>query len=190
MGTRNMTFVVKDGDVKVAQYCQWDGYPEGQGATVLDFFASNPDMETFVKHMENANFPTREQMRAWYVEAGDDPDNDTGFISMDVADKYKEAHPSMDRDMGAEVLQYILETETPDLYLDLDFIKDGLFCEWAYCVDLDNNMLEVYGGYDATPLAEANRFGPDAIPLVAKYPLDALPDKDDFVKDLAPEDDY
>ena len=37
MGTRHMVGVVLDGDFKIAQYGQWDGYPEGQGKTVLDF---------------------------------------------------------------------------------------------------------------------------------------------------------
>ena len=37
MGTRNITFVIRNGEKKVAQYCQWDGYPTGRGAEVLKF---------------------------------------------------------------------------------------------------------------------------------------------------------
>ena len=38
MGTRNLTLVKdKEGKTKVAQYGQWDGYPEGQGSTILNF---------------------------------------------------------------------------------------------------------------------------------------------------------
>ena len=37
MGTRNITRVILDGKVKVNQYCQWDGYPTGRGAEVLEF---------------------------------------------------------------------------------------------------------------------------------------------------------
>ena len=35
MGTRNITRVLLDGEVKINQYCQWDGYPTGRGADVL-----------------------------------------------------------------------------------------------------------------------------------------------------------
>lgn len=35
MGTRNITRVILDGEVKINQYCQWDGYPTGRGADVL-----------------------------------------------------------------------------------------------------------------------------------------------------------
>lgn len=34
MGTRNLTAVYLDGQYKVAQYGQWDGYPEGRGGLI------------------------------------------------------------------------------------------------------------------------------------------------------------
>ena len=37
MGTRHLTAVHVDGEYKIAQYGQWDGYPEGQGMTALTF---------------------------------------------------------------------------------------------------------------------------------------------------------
>jgi hypothetical protein len=41
MGTRNLTKVIdKDGITRVAQYGQWDGYPEGQGKSMLDFISN------------------------------------------------------------------------------------------------------------------------------------------------------
>ena len=38
MGTRHLVAVIHKDEYKVAQYGQWDGYPSGQGDTVLDCF--------------------------------------------------------------------------------------------------------------------------------------------------------
>ena len=37
MGTRNLTMVYLNGEYKVAQYGQWDGYPEATGCLILKF---------------------------------------------------------------------------------------------------------------------------------------------------------
>lgn len=37
MGTRNLTMVYSNGEYKVAQYGQWDGYPEGLGSQLLKY---------------------------------------------------------------------------------------------------------------------------------------------------------
>jgi hypothetical protein len=40
MGTRHLIAAKIDGVYKLAQYGQWDGYPDGQGVAVLDFLAA------------------------------------------------------------------------------------------------------------------------------------------------------
>lgn len=50
--------------------------------------------------------------------------------------------------------------------LDLEFANDALFCEWVYVVDLDKEVMEVYGGAEAKH--EAHRFvdvGPEGAPV-------------------------
>ena len=42
MGTRNLTVVVQNQEVKVAQYGQFDGFPDSLGIKLLKFF-SNPE---------------------------------------------------------------------------------------------------------------------------------------------------
>ena len=37
MGTRHLIVVYYKGKLYIANYGQWDGYPEGQGKTVLKF---------------------------------------------------------------------------------------------------------------------------------------------------------
>ena len=44
MGTRNITRVKSDGQLKVCQYCQWDGYPTGAGADIIRFIRDSDDV--------------------------------------------------------------------------------------------------------------------------------------------------
>ena len=46
MGTRHLIAVQLDGEYKIAQYGQWDGYPDGKGIDVLHFLT---DIVTNIK---------------------------------------------------------------------------------------------------------------------------------------------
>lgn len=64
-----------------------------------------------------------------------------------------------------------------------DFLADSSFCIWAYIVNLDEEVFEVYRGYqkkhDENPrnryrnLQRYNKFYP--VKLVAEFPLDDIP---------------
>ena len=144
MGTRHLTCVVKDGEYKVAQYGQWDGYPSGQGKTVLEFL-SNLNRDKFLTALSATYQPTQEQITAWWREVGHDIGTNDGWVSVDISNKYKDKHPSLSRDTGANILQLIQDASGPvPLNLHLTFAAESLFCEWAYVVDFDKNTFEVY----------------------------------------------
>ena len=57
MGTRNLTMVIdRAGKLKVAQYGQWDGYPSGQGATILAFAKDKEKMAKLEKRLSSVRF--------------------------------------------------------------------------------------------------------------------------------------
>ena len=68
------------------------------------------------------------------------------------------------------------------------FMKDSLFCEWAYVINLTTNKLEIYRGFQKKP--QKNRYytrkqickGYYNVKLVIEFPLDAIPD--DWVEQL------
>ena len=57
MGTRNLTIVFMDGKYRVAQYGQWDGYPEGQGLTCLRFVRDQMNEKYFRDALSRIKYP-------------------------------------------------------------------------------------------------------------------------------------
>ena len=195
MGTRNLTVVIANGQHKIAQYGQWDGYPSGQGAIVLEFL-QNADLDSFKERLNHVRFGNEEDIKAAWRDTGVELD-DSGFVSLDVANRFSEIHPELSRDTGADILN-IVANSTNELILkdSLNFAADSLFCEYAYVVDLDNNRLEVYKGFNQKPLTPADRFytlsenvdqahrNEKYLPVVKaiEFDLNALPSEEEFVK--------
>lgn len=187
MGTRNLTVVYLDGEYKIAQYGQWDGYPEGQGMTALNFLRSM-DEEKFKSALRNSSFISGDELTALWKQYGAD---DNGMVSLDDADRMKKDHPEYSRDTGATILQMV--QDHPDgmmLQNQIGFAAYGLFCEWAWVVDLDKRTFEGYRGFGSEPLTEQDRFyflrdleenGYSGVRLVAEWSIDELPSDEDFL---------
>ena len=87
MGTRNLTAVYLDGQYKVAQYGQWDGYPEGQGITALTFLRDKMDLELFKEALRNSSYIPSEELTALWKQYGAD---ENGWITMEDSDRMME----------------------------------------------------------------------------------------------------
>lgn len=160
MGTRNLLVVKQDGEYKIAKYCQWDGYPDGQGLTLLGFLRDR-DMAEVARAVGYAQPVTYERVKQAWTECGADPNSD--LVNMEVSGKFKSTYPLMHRDFGGgEFMQMLIDHYRMGLkmevYNDLDFAADSLFCEWAYVIDLDEGVLDVYKGFNKTPLTPKDRF--------------------------------
>jgi len=144
MGTRNLTCVVKDGVFKVAQYCQWDGQPEGQGAEIVRFLTDEKfDLERFKNKINTVKQISSDEVNAlWKVHSHE----------------FKKLYPNLTRDYGAEILNFIYHTGNPVVFVETEFASDSLFCEWAYVIDLDKDTLEVYKGFNKLKLTSLDRF--------------------------------
>lgn len=191
MGTRNLTVVVFGGVVRVAQYGQWDGYPSGNGVVILDFLRNKMNAK-FFSGLLRTKFISNEEIEKKWVQSGKDAKAE--WVDMGIAETFKKKHYQLSRECGANVLGFIKNTTDDDIELqdELQFAGDSLFCEWAYLVDLDNNRLEVYTGFNKTSLNGVGRFAYleksweeyKPIKLIKTYDLDALPQKRDFVREL------
>lgn len=141
MGTRNLTIVRSNGKVKVAQYGQWDGYPTGQGQTIADFL-SKADIKKFKSKVDKLKIYTNEDIQQAYKDAGHDGGE---WITMEVSNRKNKAHPALDRDHGAGILELIYNGTVDKVKLDEGFKNDGLFCEYCYEIDLDKGTVVVNG---------------------------------------------
>lgn len=177
MGTRSRIAVQLDGEYKIAQYSQWDGYPEGQGSTVLEFL-SNADIEVFKKKLRASKFFT---------------ENELENIEELHPDDWDKKYPQLSRNTGAKIL-FIVETAEEGIKLQnrINFAEDSLFCEYGYVIDLDTNQLEVYLGFNKSPLSEGDRFYGfkcdidseyTQIRKIASYSLNELPTLQKMIDD-------
>lgn len=195
MGTRHLTAVVLDGQFRIAQYGQWDGYPSGQGKTALEFVRSM-DRSTFETKLRAMRFASKADLEAIDAEVQASPIVDGGSSLLAEGGKYQQ----FSRDRGAKILALVANADPGIQLHDMRaFAADSLFCEWAYVIDLDKNRFEVYQGFNKTPLGEGDRFKCvekhvqkrseyQPIRLLKSYDLLALPPLELFLAELEPEE--
>lgn len=195
MGTRHLTAVMYNGEYKVAQYGQWDGYPEGQGINILKFLTNEFNRDKFIQQLSSVDWVTDKMLNTRWLEFGHDREHGDGFVSCEISDKFDKKYPELSRNTGSNILPMI-QNHNGILYLQnsIDFASDSLYCEWAYVVDLDNNLFEVYEGFNEEPLPEGQRFSNFPLKTYCikdkyypvkhrvTYNFDSLPSEEDFLK--------
>ena len=169
MGTRGCYGFRKNGIDKLA-YNHYDSYPDGLGSDVIKFCK-----ETTVKEMnaifdkiilvDESGMPTPEQIAECHKYY------DGSVSSQSVEDWYcLLRHAQGDLNAYKNGLKYMIDNH--------DFIKDSLFCEYAYIINLDTKRLEFYVGFQKTP-DETNRYGTEddrgyyPCKMMASYPLNS-----------------
>ena len=119
MGTRNLTIVKNKGKVKVAQYCQWDGYPTGQGEAISNFLRDKKNIEKLNTEIQTVEFISHEEEnKLWQILGA----GNNLFRHVDRALKlgFKEKNPELHRDTGAKVLNLIAEGKAKKIAIELD----------------------------------------------------------------------
>jgi hypothetical protein len=134
MGTRHLIVVTSRNKVKVAQYGQFDGYPSGQGADILNFILS-ANLSEFKNKVDALSFYTEKEIDSL------DPETNT----------------EISRNTSSQLLNLIYDGKVRKVYNNEKFAADGLFCEYCYVLDLDTYKLEVYTG-SKTDLTPEDRF--------------------------------
>jgi len=178
VGTRG-AFGVVIGEVEKISYNQFDSYPDGCGIDNLRWLrdADLNEIRRLAESVEVVNDdrkPTTEEIAKLR------PYTDLSVHEQTTDDWYcltRDTHGDIEKMLECG---YILDSS--------DFPLDSLFCEWAYIVDLDKNAFEAYKGFQHSPPTRGRwagrrneNGGYAAVELVGSWPLDALPDDDEFL---------
>jgi hypothetical protein len=151
MGTRGCWGYVIDGEPKLT-YNHWDSYPSGLGVEIVAHVQ---------RHTDDLD-ALRKQVRALRLVGKDDKptpgerDQLAGHADLNVStgslDEWYVLLRNLQGDPdGTLAAGYMIDSR--------DFPTDSLFCEWAYVIDLDAEMLEVYRGFQEEP--HVGRFAPE-----------------------------
>lgn len=175
MGTRHLIAVFYQGEYRIAQYGQWDGYPDGQGIDILKFLRERKSSPTFENKLLKLRDMTQEDA-----------------AKIDAMSNWQKSYPQLSRDAGSDILDLVQTGEDGMIVKrGIDFAGDSLFCEWAYVIDLDKNTFEAFRGFNKSKLDASERFAsapkdkPDSeyepVKFVKAWPLSALPTNEEFL---------
>jgi hypothetical protein len=199
MGTRHLICVFYRGRFVIAQYGQFDGYPEVQGLAVITFLLAPGNIARLKAGLTHTYTPTAEEveeMTRSIARQGEEYHAALVRGEVSVMSRMKPTCPSMWRETSAGVLEVVAGATAAGgavpIYQELGFIHDGLFCEWAYVVDLDAEVLEVYSGVEKEREGSSQRLkdvdGAEKgwVPaLVKSFAFGELPGtKDDLVREI------
>lgn len=158
MGTRHITMVRVGKKVKVMQYGQWDGYPTGQGVTIAEFL-QKMNLKAFKRQVRALKNIGPRTLKKFWVDAGMDPNDKSGFVSMEIANKFGAAHPEFSRDTGAEILDLIHFGGVKKVQQATGQLGKS-WIEFVYELDLDKETVAVYtdGGVKAAKVIPFDKF--------------------------------
>lgn len=149
MGTRGVYGFRCNGVDKIT-YNHFDSYPDGLGCDVIDFCRRHSvdemrKMYDAIVLVQEDSRPTKEQVKICEQ-----------YTNLSVSTKSTDDWYCLLRgaqgnlDAYANGLSYMIDSG--------DFILDSLFCEYGYIINLDENVLEFWVGFQEKP-DNSNRYG-------------------------------
>ena len=183
MGTRGTYGFRKNGEDKLT-YNHYDSYPDGLGRTVVEFCKNHTIEElndTFDKItlVDERTTPTEKQI---------DTCIKNGLADFSVSSQQKTDWYCLLRNCQGDLESLFVMEDEAYMIDNCEFIKDSLWCEYGYIINLDDNVLEYYKGFQKKPQinnrygVKANESGYYPCKLILEIPLNQINDMDRILK--------
>ncbi len=162
MGTRHLqTAINSQGECKLANYGQWDGYPDGQGVEILKYLW-RANLKKYDDNLSMLREITKSEMESI--------NNGVPECFLGANRDWKKEYPYLSRDCGSDIHQmiedglvkFVLNCEA---YTDEE--KSSSWCEGFYTIDLQKREF----------VSEFNG-------ITKAYSLDNLPTEEQYLKDM------
>lgn len=144
MSTRG-AYGFRKNDQDKLRYNHCDSYPcDGLGEQLMEYIETktNDDLSAqfdFLEEVGESDHPTREQWRIC---------EDSSVIDLNVGERTEEDWYCLIRQIQGDLSHQCPPDGIPYYVSSNDFLKDSLFCEWAYIINLDTMKFEIYKGYN------------------------------------------
>lgn len=125
-------------------YNHFDSYLDGLGIEILEYVRVTPtekmlEVAKKIKLVQQDKKPTAKQIEACKKYANLNVGNNS------IKDWYCLLRDAQGKMEAFEDTPFMIDSQT--------FLKDSLFCEWAYIVNLDSGCVEIYKGFNQNPKA-------------------------------------
>ena len=176
MGTRGLVGLTI-GKKRKSTYNHYDSYPSNLGENMVEFCKTVTDWDAFKANAkkvelvdEHIKVPTKLVNK--YIQ----------FSNVDVGDQELNSWYCLLRKIqGVGILEQIRLGNVEHMINSNDFIKDSLFCEYAYIINLDTMKLEMYKGFQK---GRNGKYKP--CKKVGEFPVTDIPE--DWAKIAFPKD--
>lgn len=172
MGTRNLTMVIdQEGNKKVAQYGQFDGYPSGVGIDVFNFIKNKDLFEKFKLNLPKVRFLESENRDKEFLDSYNNNVNSRPVKTTDEQKKWFDSY--CDRELAAKVLVNIATSDDDEIILldrESAATSSCETIEYCYLINLKENTLGVSRYSDLKPYKT--------------YNLNELPSAETYIEEL------
>jgi hypothetical protein len=170
MSTRGAIGFKQKGELKVT-YNHFDSYMSGLGVSILNEIKQIQEWEVVkknvnkIKLVEDDKKPTKKHLETFNKYSNTS-------VGGPISNTTVQSYYQLLREIQGTLVPY-MNGEVNIMVDSADFVKDTLFCEYCYIVDLDNMKFEAKNNYNGK---------------VFLFDLNNLPTKEDFLKETEEEE--